>query len=249
MVDVAGGTDDRHKHGAFAQLGFHSAAGKTRPVSGNTVAADGIAVVDDVGDQQSQFAVAFDADQRNFGVNGAFGAQDIGVEFAGVGHHAAGLHPVAAVENKAVVVGFALNHAIHRLQISQRSAQSLRSGFGDLFAAFFAAGQMGKTDFRTGVGMSGAEKHVFFAEHIQISDFRENTVDKQLTAADQIHIDDSGIFAVLLENDRPNFQTVKNFVPDTDVEVTGQRNRNFRGDVGAAPTAVKLFAHFICLSI
>ena len=34
-----------------------------------------------------------------------------------------------------------------------------------------------------------------------------------------VSIDDSGIFAVLLENDRPDFQTVQDFVPDAESPV------------------------------
>ena len=70
--------------------------------------------------------------------------------------------------------------------------------------------------------MRGAKDQIFFAELFEVGYLSPHPVDQQLGGAYQVGIDHSCNFIALLEDDCPGFQTVKDFIPDADVEVTGQ---------------------------
>ena len=248
MVDISGCTDEGHHDPAFRHIFFQRTVCESDPVCGNFRAADGIGMVHDICQQESDLSgFIFQSKERNFGVDLAFGTINFRVQFSGIGHDFSIFHPVTAVEQETVIG----SHAVPCGSGAVICHSHTDGFFGichDFFDTFRIVRRRRGAVIRCGVCVNCSEQHIFRRELFEIGNGIHHGGIKQLGNGNEIELHQQEFRSILAQHHGTTFQIVKDFRHDTGVEISGERNFHCGRDDTSAQTEgdfVHIFYPFI----
>jgi len=231
MIDVALTSQEHDDRQIVTDLILDFPFHASGPVGGNQVAADGVGVVGNVGDEQDQTSVLLDCQHRNFRINAAFRLDNIWIEFARIGQHGAVLHPEPAVERqrgafRASGQQFGFRQTVIRLA---HSLCRFRHHFRQVFLIHGSVEQ--RSCVRSGVRVGCAEQQIFRKIHAGFLHSTDEAFRQFAVEQTQIVGDNADDCAAAFKEGGFDGQRIVCTLVRTRFEITAERNSPFGGDV------------------